>query len=1327
MKKFFSRRQISAIMLIIALLVTLVPVNLLAAGNTGTLDSVVNYYKMHKTNLDSWWELAALKGAGQNLNDGTWTLPQWKSEDLPANTAQPTDYSGCILGLLAMNENPANAMGGRNLLVELAGKQGTNGSFGNGVVNMHIWSMIALDAADGTYNKQNAVTWLLSQQKTDGGFTLSGSSGDPDITGMALEALSRYKEQADVSTAIAKAVSFLKNIQCVSGGFSSLGTENLNSVATVISGLVSVGQDVTSDSWKNNGHSILDALISYQLSDKSFCYQKGQGTNLLATAQSLIALGDINAGKSVFQRLNITQQSPTAKNIHVRVEGSSSNILDKDISVTSAVYAMDALKQTLDSQHISYDIQNAIYGQYIKSIENETAGKLGGYDGWLYLVNGVMPSVGAGDYKIIDGDNLVFYYGMYPPDTLVPQVNIQPTQPKVGDDLTVIVTSSYFDWGSNQTVQKKVYGAAVSFNGLTYTTNANGQIVIPSVSAAGTYILKVSKDNAGSYPGIVRTGSINVIYNNPLPKNIHVRVEGSSSNIVDKDISVTSAVYAMDALKQTLDSENISYDIRSGSWGQYINSIKGEVTGKFGGYDGWIYIVNGVMPSIGAGDYKIKDGDNLVFYYGMYPPDTLIPQVDLQPAQPKVGDNLTVTATSSYDDWNTGNTVTVKVAGAVVSFNGKTYTTDAKGQAVIPSPSLPGTYQLKVSKDNEGSYPSIIRTGSISVIYGNSGNPESVNGSDGTVVTAPVIKNVTLSVTGDSRTILSTRTVTLNDGDTPYSILVRELGSSKVLAKGSNLYVYSIDGLAEFDRGASSGWMYRVNGKSPTISAASYNLNNGDAVEWYYTIDYTKDTGTSQIVSQIAVPEENNNTSNTEIKNILSENIQGIVKKILSQESISDWSAFALAQVVQKVPDKYVETLINSIEEQSGYLHNVTDIARTLLVIKTLGLNPEDIEGYNLIEMLCNYEKVDKQGVTGPVFALIALDSGKYSIPDNAIWTRDKLVSLILEYQNADGGFALTKGDKGGIDLTAMAVQALSNYKDRVNVKAALGKAVDQLSKIQMENGGYKDWDSESSESISQVIIALTSLGIDPKSTQFTKNNGDLLTYLLTFKKEDGCFSHTKDGSSNEMATEQALMAFTAYSRFIEGGNKLYLLTSEEKGNYSDTQSISGWAQPYIEKAAKYNLMQGTDAVKKLFEPQKSISRAEFAALLVRISGEKPSTTYFSEYKDVKQDSWYAGYVLKAKEKGFVSGISVDEFAPEQAITREEMAVMISRAFSLKGNSLNSKVTDLDSASEWARQSIEIVNDKGIMQGDNFLFSPKDLVTREMAAAVAVRLYEMKQ
>ncbi|MDI4649996.1 DUF4430 domain-containing protein [Cohnella hashimotonis] len=114
---------------------------------------------------------------------------------------------------------------------------------------------------------------------------------------------------------------------------------------------------------------------------------------------------------------------------------------------------------------------------------------------------------------------------------------------------------------------------------------------------------------------------------------------------------------------------------------------------------------------------------------------------------------------------------------------------------------------------------------------------------------APQKAEITLSIVGDSDTgtILSPAAVELKSGDSVLDALKRATRSRKMQMEyqgsGAAAYVEGIDNLYEFDKGAKSGWLFRVNGEFPGKSAGAYKLKPGDVVEWLYTLDMGKDVG----------------------------------------------------------------------------------------------------------------------------------------------------------------------------------------------------------------------------------------------------------------------------------------------------------------------------------------------------------------------------------------------------------------------------------------------------------------------------------------------------
>ena len=220
-----------------------------------------------------------------------------------------------------------------------------------------------------------------------------------------------------------------------------------------------------------------------------------------------------------------------------------------------------------------------------------------------------------------------------------------------------------------------------------------------------------------------------------------------------------------------------------------------------------------------------------------------------------------------------------------------------------------------------------------------------------------------------------------------------------------------------------------------------------------------------------------------------------------------------------------------------------TEYSRLILALTAIGRDPQNVGGYDLLLPLADLEKTTAQGVNGAAFALLALDCGGYELPQNSAAavqaTRDGYVDAILTRQNADGGWSLG-GGASDPDLTAMALQALARYRSRADVSAAVEAGLSCLSQMQEENGAFSSWGTESSESVSQVLTALTELGLSLDDARFVKNGQTLEDVLLRFAQDDGSFVHTPEDGGNLLATTQAFYALTALQRARDGKPTLY-------------------------------------------------------------------------------------------------------------------------------------------------------------------------------------------
>lgn len=263
-----------------------------------------------------------------------------------------------------------------------------------------------------------------------------------------------------------------------------------------------------------------------------------------------------------------------------------------------------------------------------------------------------------------------------------------------------------------------------------------------------------------------------------------------------------------------------------------------------------------------------------------------------------------------------------------------------------------------------------------------------------------------------------------------------------------------------------------------------------------------------------------------------------------------EWAVIGLARNDSLPADyaaSYYSNLVRTLRDAGGVLHRVkyTEYSRVVLALSSLGFDPTDVAGYDVLSPLGDFDQVCWQGVNGPIWALIALDSRGYDAPTapdgKRQTTRDALIDAILESEISGGGWALS-GSVPDVDLTAMALTSLAPYRaSRADVAAAVERGLSVLSSLQGEDGGYGDAGSATSESCAQVVVALSALGIDPASdARFAKAGGSVFDALCAFAVPGGGFKHVADGEVNGMATEQGFYALVAYERLLSGKTSLF-------------------------------------------------------------------------------------------------------------------------------------------------------------------------------------------
>ncbi len=482
----------------------------------------------------------------------------------------------------------------------------------------------------------------------------------------------------------------------------------------------------------------------------------------------------------------------------------------------------------------------------------------------------------------------------------------------------------------------------------------------------------------------------------------------------------------------------------------------------------------------------------------------------------------------------------------------------------------------------------------------------------------------------------------------------------------------------------------------------------------------------------------------------------------------SEWAMLGLVRsgnLPRGYADQYYESVKAYLEEKSGELRKVTEYARFSITLTAMGYDPTQVGGYDLTAGLMDFEKMTSIGMNGAIWALLGLDCGNHRADDpEAAAVRDRYVGHLLDRQLADGGFSLM--GRGGsstpadTDITAMTLQALAGYLDREDVKAAVERAVACLSGLQEEDGGYGTMGGATSESIAQVLVALGELGIDVDDPRFVKNGRSALDALLDYRQKDGGFLHVLDDSAQGqtgISCDQGFYALTAVRLARDGEGGLYHMAGVPEAKAPEETPLSGLPGKHpdvrllpvtragvtfadvqdspdrtaVEALASRGIINGMGDGS--FAPERQMTRAQYAAMVVQALGLQ-AREHGGIFPDVPAGKWYADEVETASRYGLVNGRTDGNFWPEDPITRQEAAALLSRAAELCGMDTAmdedgirfqiAQFTDYVKVSAYARAPVAFCFREGILREDEFgeNIEPKEPILRGEIARMFYRL-----
>lgn len=677
-------------------------------------------------------------------------------------------------------------------------------------------------------------------------------------------------------------------------------------------------------------------------------------------------------------------------------------------------------------------------------------------------------------------------------------------------DLAGIVLTVHYNKGDPKTIELK----DVTVTGYDKDQVGEQKVTLAYGGLTADIVVTVKRDGSITVTVSVLGDSV---HDSDTDGKVHTLAGGNLTTWVNREkVKLKGNATAFDAVKKVLDNNGIgftaSYSSKYNSY--YIESINGLAEFTNGQRSGWMITVNGVHISVGVSAYYLKDGDVIVMHYT----DDFSKEEGSQGNDD--GDKAAAEEVEKLID--AIGTVTLnskdKIAAARIAYDALTYTQKQQVENYKKLTDAEAKYsELKKADDEK-------KADAVEALIDKIDTEITLN-SEAKITAA---RNAYDALTADQKKLVDNYKK-LTDAEYDLALLNADEKDKKAAETVEKL----IDAIG------------------------TVTLDSEDKIKAAREA-YDKLTDTQKALVKNYEKLEKAETKLVELKNLADvANVYKTTGDYLQNLGTpapgsvgGEWMVVGLIRSGRELKDAdgYYDAVVKFVQEnidENGRLHHAksTENSRIILALTAMGKDVTDVGGYNLLTGLDNMEYVRKQGINGPIWALIALDSGNYPAPEGDV-TREALIQVILDAQLADGGWALS-GTVSDPDMTGMALQALAPYyKTNTEVKKAVDEAIGALSMMQAADGSFVSIDGTNSESVAQVIAALSALGIDADAdSRFIKNGVSALDALLAFFMENGGFRHIPNGNLDGMATEQSYYALAAYFRMLDGKPALFDMT----------------------------------------------------------------------------------------------------------------------------------------------------------------------------------------
>lgn len=369
-------------------------------------------------------------------------------------------------------------------------------------------------------------------------------------------------------------------------------------------------------------------------------------------------------------------------------------------------------------------------------------------------------------------------------------------------------------------------------------------------------------------------------------------------------------------------------------------------------------------------------------------------------------------------------------------------------------------------------------------------------------------------------------------------------------------------------------------------------------------------------------------------------------------------------------------------------------------------------------------EFLEKTEIISVVSMLIPskVDSISVLLPGDIVKAMERK-HIIWEVRTPNGNYSLPASEIG---IDRLAAQFGTAALKDIIVQVRIGK-------------NQFNWDKWNANGAGNRQYTFVGQPVDFQITATYKGNTEIVSKFFSYIKQE---IPLPDGTElNEVTTAVAmnedgtLHHVPTYLRSKDGSyfaiihsltNNVYALIKNQK-TFADVDKY--WSKNEVNDLASRVIVNGANETQ--YDPNKAVTRAEFAAIIVRALGLS-DTGGTAAFTDVQSGDWYAGAVSKAQEYSIINGYENGTFRPANTITREEAMTLVMRAMKLTGLETAMSTTDIsetlsmfsgsEAISAWAKPAVALAVKNGIVGGTDAGLMPGSDITRAETAAIVQRM-----